>query len=103
MLSGSQMSTLGEIEAAIEHLPARQVEELAAWLDQRRSVRGVEPRSAEAWLERARGAAAPGMTTDAVMALTREKIVHPVNRDGWLRRLAGLRARTRSSGASFRS
>ena len=65
------MSTLGEIEAAIEHLPARQVEELAVWLDQRRSVTRIEPPSAEAWLERARGAATPGVTTDAVMALTR--------------------------------
>lgn len=31
------MSTLAEIEAAIEHLPVPQVEELALWLEQRRS------------------------------------------------------------------
>ena len=30
------MSTLAEIEEAIEHLPAGQVEKLAAWLEQRR-------------------------------------------------------------------
>ena len=32
----SIVSTLAEIEAAIEQLPASQVEKLAAWLDQRR-------------------------------------------------------------------
>ena len=31
------MSTLAEIEAAIEHLPVPQLEELALWLEQRRS------------------------------------------------------------------
>lgn len=31
------VSTLAEIEAAIEHLPVPQVEELALWLEQRRS------------------------------------------------------------------
>ena len=30
------MSTLAEIEAAIEHLPPPQVEKLAVWLEQRR-------------------------------------------------------------------
>jgi len=30
------MSTLAEIEEAIAHLPAPQVEKLAAWLEQRR-------------------------------------------------------------------
>ena len=30
------MSTLAEIEEAIEHLPAPQVEKLVAWLEQRR-------------------------------------------------------------------
>lgn len=41
------MSTLAEIEAAIEHLPVPQVEELALWLEQRRSrkpaILGSEP------------------------------------------------------------
>jgi len=31
------MSTLGEIEAAIERLPAPQVDELALWLEQHRA------------------------------------------------------------------
>jgi hypothetical protein len=31
------MSTLAEIEAAIEHLPVPQMEELALWLEQRRA------------------------------------------------------------------
>ena len=35
------MSTLAEIEAAIEHLPAPQVERLAAWLEQRRPRKAV--------------------------------------------------------------
>jgi hypothetical protein len=35
------MSTLAEIEAAIEHLPVPQVEELALWLEQRRSRKPV--------------------------------------------------------------
>ena len=34
------MSTLAEIEEAIESLPAPQVEELAAWLNERRSAQG---------------------------------------------------------------
>jgi hypothetical protein len=42
------MSTLTEIESAIDHLPAPQLEELAAWLEQRRLRRAsttsaVEP------------------------------------------------------------
>ena len=64
------MNTLGEIESAIERLPAPQVAELAAWLEQFRERRRMGP-SDEAWLERARGAARPGVTTEGVMALTR--------------------------------
>jgi hypothetical protein len=64
------MSTLGEIESAIEGLTAAQVVELAAWLDQYRARRAMQPLDA-AWLERARGAARPGATTEGVMALTR--------------------------------
>jgi hypothetical protein len=37
------MSTLAEIEAAIEHLPAPQLQELALWLEQRRSRTPVIP------------------------------------------------------------
>ena len=41
------MSTLAEIEAAIEHLPAPQVERLAAWLEQRRARKTVTAPSSE--------------------------------------------------------
>ena len=64
------MSTLAEIEAAIECLSAKEVEKLSAWLRERRS-RGAERLPVDAWLERARGAAVPGATTDALQALTR--------------------------------
>ena len=64
------MSSITEIEAAIEKLPAGQVEELADWLAALR-VRRATPRSVEEWLERARGAAVRGVTTADVMALTR--------------------------------
>ena len=64
------MSTIAEIEAAIETLPAPQVDELACWLDSLR-VRRTVPAPIESWLEHARGAALPGVTTDKVMALTR--------------------------------
>ena len=64
------MRTVAEIEAAIENLPAQQVEELAIWLEEYRARR-AEPLPAEAWLKQARGAARPGVTTAEVMALTR--------------------------------
>jgi len=64
------MSTIAEIEAAIERLPAPQLEELARWLDARcRQRAGSQP--VESWLQHARGAASPGVTTADVMALTR--------------------------------
>ena len=64
------MSTVQEIETAIERLPEPQLAELIAWLaDLRR--RRVAPRSAESWLERARGAARTGVTTEQIMRLTR--------------------------------
>jgi hypothetical protein len=64
------MSTIAEIEAAIENLPAPQVDELARWLEALRTRRAA-PTSAESWLGRSRGAALPGVTTANVMALTR--------------------------------
>jgi hypothetical protein len=64
------MSTIGEIEAAIEKLPDPQVNELAAWLEELRGRRTV-PAPVEAWLSRARGGARPGATTTDVLALTR--------------------------------
>lgn len=64
------MSTIAEIEAAIEKLPPAQVEELAAWLEAVR-VRRATPPAVERWLERARGAALPGVTTAGILAATR--------------------------------
>jgi hypothetical protein len=64
------MSSIVEIENAIEKLPAPQVDELAGWLETLR-VRRATPAPVERWLQRARGAALPGETTEKVMALTR--------------------------------
>lgn len=64
------MSTISEIESAIEKLPASQVEELAIWLEALRAKQRVQP-SVDAWLERSRGAAQPGITTAELLKLTR--------------------------------
>ena len=64
------MSTIAEIESAIEKLPASQVEELAIWLEALRAKQRTQP-SVDAWLERARGAAQPGITTAELMKLRR--------------------------------
>ena len=64
------MSSIAEIENAIEKLPAPQVDELAGWLEALR-VRRAKPLPVESWLQRARGVALPGETTATVMALTR--------------------------------
>ena len=64
------MSTVAEIEAAIERLPLPEVEKVAEWLETYRAQRSTGPQ-AEAWLARARGAARPGVTTAEVMTLTR--------------------------------
>ncbi len=64
------MSTLTEIESAIERLSPVQLAELADWLEQFRKKRATAP-PVEAWLKRARGAARPGLTTAEIMALTR--------------------------------
>ena len=64
------MNTIAEIETAIERLPGPQVAELAAWLEQLRVRRAMEP-PVQAWLERARGTARPCVTTEGVMAITR--------------------------------
>jgi hypothetical protein len=64
------MSTITEIEAAIERLAEPQVRKLAAWLEEFRAR--CEPLPAvEGWLNRAVGAAKPGVTTADVMALMR--------------------------------
>ena len=64
------MSTVAEIEAAIERLSGTQVEELAAWLEKFRSGRTAPP-PVEHWLATARGAAKPEVSTEALMSLTR--------------------------------
>jgi hypothetical protein len=64
------MTTITEIEDAIEKLPSGQVEELAVWMEVFRARRAA-PQSLENWLQRARGAARPGETTANIMALTR--------------------------------
>lgn len=64
------MSTITEIENAIEKLPPQQLDELAFWLDEFRKMRATSV-SVESWLQRARGAARPGSTTSNVMTLTR--------------------------------
>lgn len=64
------MSSIVEIEAAIEKLPDPQVEKLALWLERLRLRRGVIP-PVDNWLQRARGAAKAGTTTQSVMTLTR--------------------------------
>jgi len=62
------MTTIAEIEKAIEHLPLIQVEELARWLDSYRSRR-CSPTNAESWLSQARGVARAGVSTEELMAL----------------------------------
>ena len=64
------MSSVAEIEKAIEKLPVTQVEELAGWLERHRLQRATRP-PVESWLQQARGAARPGETTAKVMGLTR--------------------------------
>ena len=66
------MSTIAEVESAIEKLPTPQVEELAVWLAAHRAQRTAAP-TADAWLDRARGVARPGVTTEGVMHLTRSE------------------------------
>lgn len=64
------MTTITEIEAAIEKLPPPLIEELAGWLE-KLHTRQVAPAAVDNWLQRARGAANPGVTTASVMDLTR--------------------------------
>ena len=64
------MSSIAEIETAIENLPAPQVDELVGWLEALRLKRATPP-PVESRLARARGAAVPGETTAKIMALTR--------------------------------
>jgi hypothetical protein len=69
------MSTISEVESAIEQLPLPQVEELAVWLEAHRARRvaalAAATTAAQSWLTNARGAARPDATTAEIMALTR--------------------------------
>ncbi len=64
------MTNVAEIEAAIEKLPAPQVDQLARWLEIFRQRPAVAP-AVERWLQHARGAAVPGVKTNEIMAMTR--------------------------------
>jgi len=64
------MSSVAEIEAAIEKLPVPEVNQLAHWLGgflQRR----ISTPALENWLLNAKGAAVPDAQTQAIMNLTR--------------------------------
>jgi hypothetical protein len=66
------MSSVAEIEAAIEKMSVPQVEQLAHWLEgflQRR----VSTPALENWLLNAKGAAVPDAQTQAIMNLTRDE------------------------------
>lgn len=65
------MNTIAEIESAIERLPEPQVAELAIWLEEFRQ-RQMSPAGFDVWLNRARGFARTGITTDEIMAMTRD-------------------------------
>ena len=64
------MSSVAEIEAAIEKLPIPQVDQLASWLADFCRQR-TSPPSVESWLQRARGAAINGVETQEIMRFTR--------------------------------
>jgi len=64
------MSSVAEIEAAIEKLPLPQVDQLASWLEGF-CRRRTSPPSVESWLQRARGAAINGVETQEIMRFTR--------------------------------
>jgi hypothetical protein len=65
------MDTVEEIQAAIAKLSHVQIAELAVWMDSLLH-RGLTPVALDDWLDRARGAAIPGITTEGIMALTRD-------------------------------
>jgi len=72
------MSTLAEIENAIETLPAPQVEELARWLEQCRlrkaaafTTESDRTRPLPDWLQRSIGTATTGLSTDEILRETR--------------------------------
>jgi hypothetical protein len=67
------MHSITEIKAAIQNLSDAQVDQLACWLEALRQRRTTPP-PVESWLERARGAAVPGVRTNDVVTLTRGEL-----------------------------
>ena len=63
------MKTIEEIEDAIKKLPPPEVEQLVGWLESLKP--NGRSTSVETWLQKARGAAVPGVTTANIMAQTR--------------------------------
>ena len=66
------MSSVAEIEAAIEKLPARQVNQLATWFESFRQRR-PNASTVQNWLNSARGKAKPGSETLQIQKLTRSE------------------------------
>ncbi len=66
----SQYEHVFEIEAAIRTLSDQVLDELAEWIEALQRWRKGVP-SVDAWLQGARGAAKPGVTTNSIMTLTR--------------------------------
>ncbi len=69
------MSTLGEIESAIERLPASQVEKLALWLEQHRARKPATSVSEPDFLRRAKGIwgeTPPGEPLSALVSQARD-------------------------------
>ena len=64
------MSTVSEIEAAIESLSAADFDELAAWMVAKSSL-VPSPAETERWLQQAVGVAKEGASTDTLMDLSR--------------------------------
>jgi len=64
------MTTLAEIEAAIQKLTAPQVDELAQWLETLRARR-LPSTPVDDWLQSARGVAPKDVTTAQVLDSTR--------------------------------
>jgi hypothetical protein len=65
------MSTLAEIEQAVEKLPPQQWEEIRRWMAAHAPTRGGEAAAPVQWLAASVGTATTGLSTDEIMRLTR--------------------------------
>jgi hypothetical protein len=68
----SLVSSVAEIEAAIEKLPDQEVHQLATWFESFRQRRPSDV-VVQNWLNRARGKATPGSQTLQIQKLTRSE------------------------------